>query len=85
MDKIISARLDEEVIHEMESVTRRLGLTKKRFLEDAIRGHARQMGADESRDVWSETSGAWKRRESPQKTIKRARSTFERSFKRRQR
>ena len=82
MDKIFSARLDEEAIHEMESVTRRLGLTKKRFLEEAIRLHARQIGAKTGIDVWSETAGAWKRREAPLRTVAKARSAFEHSFKR---
>ena len=41
MDKIISARLDESAIDEMERVVRRLGSTKKRFIEEATHLRAR--------------------------------------------
>jgi hypothetical protein len=75
MDKILSARLDESAIEELDRMSRRLGLTKKRFLEEAIRLRAAQ--AAEETDVWSETSGAWRRRESTPTTIRRARRAFE--------
>jgi len=36
VDKIFSARLDEMAIDELNRCTRRLGLSKKQFLEEAI-------------------------------------------------
>ena len=63
MDKIFSTRLDESVVVELERVTKRHGMTKKRFLEEAIHARAQQLNAGESSDVWSETCGAWKRKE----------------------
>lgn len=84
MQKVFSARLDEAVIDEMERVTRKLKMTKRRFLEEAISRQAKDLaGADES-DVWSETLGAWRRKETPAATIRRARRSFEKSFTRRQ-
>jgi hypothetical protein len=79
LDKIFSARLDEAALDEMERVTRRLKMTKRKFLEDAIHLRAKQLGG-EGADVWSETLGAWKRDERAQTTIRRARSEFRRTF-----
>jgi hypothetical protein len=84
VERIFSARLDEAALDEMERVTRRLKITKRRFLEEAIHLRARQEDASGS-DVWSETVGAWKRREKPETTIRNAREVFRRSFTRRHR
>jgi hypothetical protein len=80
MEKIFSARLDEAILDELDRVTRRLGVTKKQFLEEAIRLRAQQVSSDTEKDVWAETSGAWKRAEEPQATIRKARRAFRRSF-----
>jgi hypothetical protein len=84
LEKIFSARLDEAALDEMERVTRRLKMTKRRFLEEAIHLRARQLGVEGS-DVWSETLGAWKRRERAETTIRKAREEFRRNFERRHR
>jgi predicted transcriptional regulator len=85
MEKIFSARLDEAILDELDRVTRRLGMTKKQFLEEAIRLRAQQLNGEAEVDVWAETLGAWKRAESPQTTIRTARRAFQRSFGRHQR
>ena len=79
MEKIFSARLDEAALDEMERVTRRLKMTKRKFLEEAIHLRAKQLGG-EGGDVWSETIGAWKRNERPETTIRRTRSEFRQTF-----
>jgi hypothetical protein len=43
MDKIMSARLDEAAPLEMDRVTGKLKISKKRFLEEAIHHHARTL------------------------------------------
>jgi hypothetical protein len=85
MEKIFSARLDEAILDELDRVTRRLGVTKKQFLEEAIRLRAQQLSGETGVDIWAETSGAWKRAEEPQTTIRTARRAFQRSFGRHQR
>jgi Ribbon-helix-helix protein, copG family len=76
VDKVLSARLEESVIDELDRACKRLGTTKKQFLEEAIRQRAAAVrGA--TGDVWDDTSGAWVRREAPETTIRRARRTFE--------
>ena len=80
MEKIFSARLDEAILDELDRVTRRLGMTKRQFLEEAIRLRAKQLSGETGVDIWAETLGAWKRTESPQATIRTARRAFRRSF-----
>ncbi len=63
----------------MERVTRRLKMTKRRFLEEAIHLRAEQLGGGDN-DISSETLGAWKRSERPEKTIRNAREEFRRNF-----
>ena len=79
MDRVFSTRLDERTIDDLKRITKRLGLTKKRFLEEAIRLRAASADEREAGDVWADTSGAWQRRESPRTTISRARRAFEQS------
>ena len=76
MDKILSARLDETVVDELSRVTKQRGITKKQFLEEAIRAHAGHTEGGSTADVWTETCGAWQRRESPRTTIRLARTAF---------
>ena len=83
MQKVFSARLDESVLDEMERVTRRLKMTKRRFLEQAIQRQAKELAEQEESDVWGETLGAWTRREKPATTIRRAREAFRGTFERR--
>lgn len=77
MDKVFSARLDEAVLSELDQVVRRLGMTKREFLEQAIRDRVRKLTAEHESDVWSATSGAWTRRESAAATVRRARRAVE--------
>lgn len=85
MDKVFSTRLDESVMSELDQVVRRLGMTKKAFLEQAIRERARQLTAAHEADVWAATAGAWKRRESPVATVRKARRALEASVGRKRR
>lgn len=82
MDKVFSARLDERAIQEMTRVAKRLGMTKKEFLESAIRLRAQHLDAQTGTDLWAETSGAWARDESSAVTSARSREAFEASFRR---
>jgi hypothetical protein len=85
MEKSLSARLDEAVLDELDRVTRRLSMTKKQFLEEAIRMRVQQLSDDERTDIWTETLGAWSRREKPETTILRTREKFRQSFERQHR
>ncbi len=83
MDKVFSARVDEAVLDELNRVAGKLGITKRQFLEEAIRLRAQQFSRREDADIWAETSGAWRRRrESTTEIIRTARRRFQRSFER---
>ncbi len=82
MDKVFSTRLDEAVIDELNRLSRNLGIPKKRLLEEAILKRAKEEQQLPENDVWSETCGAWKRRESPQTTVRKTREAFESSMRR---
>ncbi len=82
MDKIFSARIDEAALDEMERTTRRLRMTKREFLEQAIHLRAQQLNEGEAGDIWSETLGAWRRKGRVEMTIRSARNAFRRSFER---
>jgi hypothetical protein len=66
----------------MDRVTRRLGLTKKKFLEQAIQSRVEELQTTYGNDVWEETRGAWKRKESPGKIREKVRKVFEASLNR---
>jgi hypothetical protein len=82
LDKVFSARLDVAAIDALTRAAKRLGMTKKEFLESAIRLRVRQVEEADGSDVWEETSGAWQREETVETTRKRARSAFEKGFRR---
>ena len=82
MQKIFSTRLDEATLNDMDRVTRRLGISKRRFLEEAIQQRVRRLVSEQEADVWADTLGAWQREESAGTTIRRARRTFQRGFER---
>ena len=77
MQKIFSTRLEEATIDELNRTARRLGISKRQFLEDAIQMRARQVqGNVAGADVWAETLGVWQRTEAPATTMRRARRAF---------
>ena len=61
MDKVLSARLDEKIIEELDFATKRLRMTKKQFLEEAIRLRAKETRLEETLRIIDESFGAWKR------------------------
>lgn len=61
MDKVLSARLDEKVIEELDFAVKKLHMTKKQFLEEAIRLRAKETRIEETLRVIDESFGAWKR------------------------
>ena len=69
-------RVDETAIDELDRAARRLGLSKKRLVEEAIRLRLHEAKHDDATDVWAETCGAWLRRESANRTVRKARRAF---------
>jgi hypothetical protein len=70
MDKVLSTRLNEKVIAQLEFATKKLGITKKQFLEEAIALRAKETTIEDRLRVLQETFGAWKRDdETPEETV----------------
>ena len=82
MDKVLSARVDEAVIHRIGTLANELGTTKKAIIEGAVRMYAEKIEKDNKLDVLEQTFGAWRRSESPDKTVKKARKAFQNSVRR---
>ena len=82
MQKILSARLEEAAIAELERVTRKRAISKRRFLEEAIYLHARNLTHQDEQDIWTETLGAWRRRERAAATIRDTRRAFQKALER---
>ncbi|MCI0419906.1 MAG: hypothetical protein L0387_14800 [Acidobacteria bacterium] len=85
MDKIMSARLEEAALLEMERITRKLGISKKRFLEEAIHRHAQTLTKGGRTNDWTVGFGAWKRNETAAQTTKAVRGAFNQSLERNRR
>ena len=70
MDRVLSVRVDESVIHLLDQLVRRLGGTKKALIEKAIARFAEEVESETGKlDLFSQTFGAWKRTESVIETI----------------
>ncbi len=83
MDKILSARLEESVIQRIGSLARRLRTSKKRIIEDAIQNYADKIDREEKFDIFEQTCGVWRRKESAGQIVEEARKTFRKSMERR--
>lgn len=82
MEKVFSARVDEAVLDDLDRAVRKLGITKRQFLEEAIRLRVQELAHQEDMDIWAETLGAWRRREAAEAIVRKARRRFQRSFER---
>jgi predicted DNA-binding transcriptional regulator len=85
MEKVLSTRLPEEVIEELEQASRRLGITKKQFLQEAIRMRAAETSRERAREIIDRAWGAWVRDEPPEETVAAIKRAFRESAERRQR
>jgi uridine kinase len=84
MDKILSARVDEIVLNKISFLAQRLHVSKKKVIEGAVEQYAQRMESAGDMNVFVQTSGAWKRKESIEKTVTQARSSFRKSMERHQ-
>ena len=82
MDKVFSARIDESVAAQVNSLARQLHSTKKRVVEQAIELFAAKVEQEQEKGILDQSFGAWKRDESAPETVEAARAAFRGSFER---
>ena len=80
MDRVLSARLDEAIVHRISTLARHLHTSKKRVIEDAVLLYAGTVDERAKIDVFEETCGAWKRKESATELVRQARRQFDASM-----
>ena len=80
MDKILSTRVDESIIHQLNMMTDVLSTTKKAVLEKAILTLMKQVEYEKEITILDITFGAWQRKESVEKTVQHGRETFQKSM-----
>jgi predicted transcriptional regulator len=85
MDRVFSARVDESVVERIAGLARQLKVPKKSIIEQAVAAFAEQVESEGKGDVFEQTFGAWRRRESAGETVRRARAAFRQSLERRRR
>lgn len=80
MDRILSARVDDAVYHKIGDMSRHLRISKKAVIERAVVLYEEHCLKEAGTDVFSQTSGAWKRREPARETVANSRVMFNRSM-----
>jgi len=83
MDRLLSAQVEERVVRRIGSLARRLRTSKKRVIESAIELYAAKVDKRQAQDVFEQTCGAWRRKESARELVKNARRAFCNSMQRR--
>jgi predicted transcriptional regulator len=84
MDKILSARIDEEIVQKISLIASELKTTKKKVIENAILEYADKIGKKGEIDVLEITLGAWNREEAAEETINSIKSAFKQTMVRHQ-
>jgi len=76
MDQVFSTRLDEDLVRQINQFVRQRSLTKKGFVEQALRTYFNQLGSNMEFDIIDRTFGVWHREETPYKTWSRSRKVL---------
>jgi hypothetical protein len=79
MDKIMSARVNEDVINKIGGIAKQLKISRKAVIENAIKNYSQQIDTDGELDIFTITCGSWKRNEPVNETIQKIRRTMRRS------
>ena len=82
MDKVISTRLNESIVYQIDALANQLNTSKKNIIEQAVSELADRVNLQRGIDVFNETCGAWKRDESPNSIRKEIKKQFQDSIER---
>ena len=84
MDKILSTRIDESVVHAIDVLAKSLHTSKKSVIETAVRLYAQNIDKNKNIDIFKMTSGAWHRKETAAELVKKSKKVFQQSMSRHQ-
>lgn len=73
---MFSTRLPEEAIHELDDASRRLGITRKQVLAEAIMLRATDTSRERAREILARAAGSWHARKHPRKRSRKRRNRF---------
>ena len=76
MDRIFSARITDKTFRQIHNLSRRLRTSKKAVVERAMDLLGSKIEEDQKTDVFDETRGIWKRKETPGITVSKIRKAF---------
>ena len=84
MDRVFSTRIGDKTIRRIRDLSGRLHTSQKFVVEHAVEllEHKIDTESVESGNVFDRTSGAWKRKAAPSRTISTARAAFRESMER---
>jgi predicted transcriptional regulator len=82
MDKILSTRLDESIVHRMANLARERKTSKKQVIENVIILLAAKVEGQRNTDIFKQKFAAWKRKESAKQILASGRKTFNKSMRR---
>ena len=80
MDKVFSTRLDEELVQRVDRFLKDRSLSKKAFIEQALREYMDRVSPNQELEIIERSFGAWKRNESPEETWQQSRERFNKGF-----
>lgn len=80
VDKILSTRVDESIIHQLNMMTDVLSTTKKAVLEKAILTLMKQVEHEKDITILDITFGAWQRQKNVDETVRHGREFFQKSM-----
>ena len=84
MDKILSTRLNESIVHAIDMLAKTLHTSKKNVIESAITLYVQSAAKNNNVDMFKLTCGAWQRKKSARATVKKTRKVFQQSMLRHQ-
>ncbi len=80
MDRVLSTRIDDAVFRQINDLSVKMHTSKKAIIERAVRLLGQQSRNDKEKDIFDDTCGAWKRDETPEATVARAKKAFRESM-----
>jgi predicted transcriptional regulator len=80
MDRILSARISDKIVKQINNLSQKMHTSKKAVIEKAIELLGRKLESEQGLDVFDQTCGAWNRKESAADIVKQAKTAFRKSM-----